>query len=547
MKIRLLLIIALLFIIGLFESISQERFAYYQISTTEADSLNSLIEDAPDKQKAYLYYLLAHYYLIDVDSFFKAYDFMSSSVKYAASAEENDQLVASYLLGGLIFQNSGNYAMALDYFYKAEELNKEVESKYFDFKTNLGLANVYMFLNDVDRSKFHTDIVLKNAVATNDSVWVFKAYGIRGNLYGLMKNFDSAIVSYENALAVYNDDVEFENYLSVCNNIALALMENNKSQEAQLLYDSLEIIMDTSCYSETKARIYHNIGRLYYRSDKTDLALRYLKVSESLSKASENLPVLSSVYLGLSNIYDATGDQDSAYKYYKLHIEAKEKVFGIQQQRRIQQLQIERAEQLAENEISKQKIRLKYNKIILVGSIIILISLISLIYMKFRNAKFKLLALDAERNKILSELDSKQRELVNMVMNLNQNRQTLAEMDSFFNKILGHNKNSKIAKLISDQRRSIRSRTQLEQNWDEFRSYFEELHPDFLGALKQKYPELSSNELTYCAFIKLNLSNKHISVLLNINESSVKTSKYRIKKKLLLTSDDDLMTFIHSV
>ena len=83
--------------------------------------------------------------------------------------------------------------------------------------------------------------------------------------------------------------------------------------------------------------------------------------------------------------------------------------------------------------------------------------------------------------------------------------------------------------------------------WDDFKLYFERTNPNFLLALAQKYPELTSKDLKYCCYLKMNMSNDDIRHLLGINQESVRTHKYRLKKKMNLSKDQDLIHFLHCV
>jgi DNA-binding CsgD family transcriptional regulator len=83
--------------------------------------------------------------------------------------------------------------------------------------------------------------------------------------------------------------------------------------------------------------------------------------------------------------------------------------------------------------------------------------------------------------------------------------------------------------------------------WDDFKLYFEQTNPDFLLLLTRKYPSLTSIDLKYCCYLKMNMSNDDIRNLLGINQESVRTHKYRLKKKMALARDQDLITYLRSV
>ncbi|MBL0048052.1 MAG: hypothetical protein IPP32_08165 [Bacteroidetes bacterium] len=83
-----------------------------------------------------------------------------------------------------------------------------------------------------------------------------------------------------------------------------------------------------------------------------------------------------------------------------------------------------------------------------------------------------------------------------------------------------------------------------DKEWTDFNSHFESINKNFYARLKQSYPDISPNDLRICALIKLNLSTKEMAGILNISPDSVKTARYRLRKKLQLNTEDNLTDFI---
>lgn len=80
-----------------------------------------------------------------------------------------------------------------------------------------------------------------------------------------------------------------------------------------------------------------------------------------------------------------------------------------------------------------------------------------------------------------------------------------------------------------------------------FFANFEKLHPDFRQSLQKIIPDITANELNLCSLLRLNLSSKEISQLLNITPSSVNKARYRIRKKIGIDSKEDLIVFISNI
>ena len=83
-----------------------------------------------------------------------------------------------------------------------------------------------------------------------------------------------------------------------------------------------------------------------------------------------------------------------------------------------------------------------------------------------------------------------------------------------------------------------------ERDWSDFNTYFESINKNFYSRLKSISPDISANDLKLCAMIKMNLSIKEMAGILNISPDSVKTARYRLRKKLQLLTEDNLNDFI---
>lgn len=83
--------------------------------------------------------------------------------------------------------------------------------------------------------------------------------------------------------------------------------------------------------------------------------------------------------------------------------------------------------------------------------------------------------------------------------------------------------------------------------WEDFKLYFERTNPNFLLTLARKHPGLTPKDLKYCCYLKMNMDNDDIRTILGINQESVRTHKYRLKKKMVLPKDQDLRTYLRSV
>lgn len=83
-----------------------------------------------------------------------------------------------------------------------------------------------------------------------------------------------------------------------------------------------------------------------------------------------------------------------------------------------------------------------------------------------------------------------------------------------------------------------------EDEWKVFEYHFDQTHENFFRRLRKNYPELTPGDLKLCAYLRMNLSSKELAPLLNVNHKSVEVHRSRLRKKLRLTPDDNLVEFL---
>lgn len=76
--------------------------------------------------------------------------------------------------------------------------------------------------------------------------------------------------------------------------------------------------------------------------------------------------------------------------------------------------------------------------------------------------------------------------------------------------------------------------------------HFEKIHPDFFNALKAAHPSLSQNEMKLSAYIKLNMSHKDIGRILSVQPESVRKAKTRMRQKMGLASDKEIINYLNN-
>jgi len=303
-------------------------------------------------------------------------------------------------------------------------------------------------------------------------------------------------------------------------------------------------------FTKNEAGILQNqnlIGNIYHLSGQSKKAVPYYDKVISVADSLGLKLLLSDSYSYRSDAYLGIKDYQRALEDYKKHSAVKDSIFNSEKSQQIEELRAiydtEKKEQqiaLQEKEITvlEQKAKVSTLQRILMG-IGLLSALIVYYALRQKMKRNKL-----EKEKVDAELEFKKKELTTHALNLARKNETLEnlklkaqELKEKENAGAGYNQ------LI----RSINFDLQDDNSWQNFSRYFEEVHKDFNSNIKTKYPEVTSNELRLLALLKMNLSSKEIANILNISPEGIKKARYRLRKKLDLTTEDSLQDLVLSL
>ncbi|RZK80300.1 MAG: transcriptional regulator [Pedobacter sp.] len=152
-----------------------------------------------------------------------------------------------------------------------------------------------------------------------------------------------------------------------------------------------------------------------------------------------------------------------------------------------------------------------------------------------------------QTEKLQGELAGKNREIANSAMSLVYKNELLQKLSQEMYKL----KDSNGKLLEEDQLRKIQKVIDEgmndERDWNLFESSFNEAHESFFKKLKANHPDLVPNDLKLCAYLHMNMSSKEMASLLNISLRGVEIRRYRLRKKLDVPHDKNLVEFLMEV
>ena len=142
------------------------------------------------------------------------------------------------------------------------------------------------------------------------------------------------------------------------------------------------------------------------------------------------------------------------------------------------------------------------------------------------------------------ELEKKDMQLTSYTMNFIQKGTVLNELQEKLSG-LDLNVKEKLKSQVTELRSILKRHINSEKDWEEFKTYFDNVHPSFVNALLSRNADLSSSEIRLAALLKLNLDSKQIADMMGISPDSVKTARYRLRNKLGLEREQNLSQFLN--
>lgn len=146
-----------------------------------------------------------------------------------------------------------------------------------------------------------------------------------------------------------------------------------------------------------------------------------------------------------------------------------------------------------------------------------------------------------KNDKLKSEIEYKNRELATTTMHLINKNEFMLRIKAILKENMEKNGPKKYLEKIV---KGIDKNLLEDKGWEQFTKHFDQVHGDFFYKIKKEYTDLTPQEIKLCAYLKMNMSTKEIANLLNISVRGVEVSRYRLRKKLRISRDVNLVDFM---
>lgn len=461
----------------------------------------------------------------------------------------------------------GNFDLSIKNLYDTQKYIHPTNKKQMAQLCSL-MGRVYSELGDYNKAIELNDKATSIFKSIGDSTSVAGCYNERGVMHHFMSEFTVAERFFQRALAINRAQRNLKEIATNLNN--LCLYRGNTEEKLSFIQEAITINKNLDA-QWSLGENYNNMGKQYYY-DK-----QYSKALEALHKAYEyahNIgarELICDNYEYSSMVYAAIGDYAQAYKYldkrYHLgkELQSSNKLRNIEQEISYKRYQ----DQKYATEMQEQtyKIELLKRNLWLLGSVLILGIAFSIFLYKWYKRRKDLQLIEARYQLQLSEkevaelrMHQQELELQNVNNALATSRQEATSFAVFLksrNELLDKIREmvkegyKMDAQAITPHLKKINAFISQSQSGDKTNSALltniDDKSNEFLQRLVAIHPKLTQGEKYLATLLRVNLSTKEISMLTGTTPKTINMNRYRLRKSLNLSSEEDLTDYLQNI
>lgn len=459
-------------------------------------------------------------------------------------------------ISGVYFE-MGSYQLSIEHALKAVAIFEEAgdELRLADAQTKIGLA-LGEIKNYAEALKYFREsrIIYKR---NNDLKFELTSIEYLTQTFSELGLRDSAIYYLNFGLEKAQEQGLKNEELRMLLGLSGEFIEQKEFEKARPLLLQVAEEGEDSNNINVLIPTYQNLGKYYYLFEKSKTkAEPYFLRAQKLAEDAGHLQHQTSIEKDLAILYKNWGKSAQALEHFFAHQSLKDSLLNLETASRIAELQTLYEAEKKDREIEQQKSEIRIlhqeaeidslNRKLLFGGIILSLLLMAAIFFGYRQ-KIKRDQVIHEKEKAAyeQELLFNKKELAAHTLHLVQKSDLLEELKGQLEstrKVTGDSKQD-----LTQMIHLIKSDKHVEQDWQNFKTYFDKVHDSFDEKLQGLSEGLSQNEYRLAALMKMDLSTKEIATILNITSDSVHKGRYRLKKRLGMGADENLREFILSL
>lgn len=467
----------------------------------------------------------------------------------------------------------GNFDLSIKNLYDTQK-NIDPANKQQTARLYALMGRVYGKLGDYNKAIELNDKATSLFRAIGDSTSVAGCYNDRGVMHHLMNQFPAAEQFFRRALAINRAQRNLKEIATNLNN--LCLYRGDTEEKLALIREAITINKNLDA-QWSLGENYNNMGKQYYYGK------QYAQALEALHKAYEYAhqigarELICDNYEYSSTVYAAIGDYARAYQCLEQmqqlskELQSSHKLRNIEQEISYKRYQ----DQKHATEMQEQtyEIELLKRNLWLLGSVLVLgVAFSVFLYQWYKRRKdlqlvetrYQLELSERELSELKlqrqeMELKQQEAELKNVQNALDDSRQEVTSFAVFLrsrNELL-----DKIREMIKEgykmdsqalvpHLKKVNAFIKQYQIGDKTNSTLllniEEKNKEFLERLALKHPNLTQGEKHLATLLRVNLSTKEISMITGTVPKTINMNRYRLRKSLNLSTEEDLVEYLQS-
>ncbi|SNR15296.1 tetratricopeptide repeat protein [Tenacibaculum jejuense] len=458
-----------------------------------------------------------------------------------------------------VYNDLNDFLDAVTNYEEAYKLYDQLNDNFYKNLTLADLAGIYSKNGFHEKSITERKRVLANAKETKDYISLCYAYGNLAKINQKVKNFDN-VKKYIDSTYFFIDSIQNKQQkvlskLFLANlNIDYNLDLGNVTLAEQYLEEAKDWVKKTSAPDFFQRMNYEYQGKVYVQKKDYTKAENAFKKVLALKGQEGQQETIKKAEKEIAKVYGATGQYKKAFEHLNTYLELEETDNTLIKDNTFLYYQSKFETERKDQEIFKKKTEIellekdqeieKYKRRVTVALLLIALLIAFMIfYVLWRKAKRKRRALAREIVDLNTEVTTKKEEvnelLTETIIHLRSKEKLAENLSKLSHEEEGISLKSIIADLKADKLEDAKI-VVLKQN-------IESLNYEFLKNLKNLHPNLTKTDIEVCSFIKIGLSRKEISNLRKTSLDAIKSTRFRLKKKLNLTSEDSLDDYIRSL
>ena len=467
----------------------------------------------------------------------------------ALAEKVGDRQMLANCMGFLasVYQRQGDFAIALEYYLSALKVKESLGDDLGIYYLLVNIAGAQSEQGDFEAASGTIQTAFQMSRERGDTLQMSACLANMGNIH-LRAEKPTALPYFQEALAMVK-----ENNVGLRINILIGIgtiyMDRGEFDKALGFFNEALVLAREARLKGSLGEVWIKVGSLFFTWSHYGQALDYgqkaLRVAEEL-----NLKELQrDCRKLLSDIYAAMRTFDKAYENYASYKSISDSLFNEKNTRKIAIMESaykhEKEKRAYEMEKVSRELEIKNQRLIILFLCVASTLICILSFMIYRANKLKKRVLLLESEQVNRELERNQKEMAAATLKLVQN----SEREANNIKVLENIKKNTMEE-GRDEIRSLIADYKLKSygsNWDEFEILFKKVNGLFYEQLNGRYPNLTPNERRLCVFLKLNMSNNHISQVTYQSEEALKKARLRLRKKLGIERDVNLAAFIQNL